>query len=82
LVELVWAPRARRELDKLDDATASRVRRALERFASSGRGDVVKLAGREESYRLRVGTYRAVFRYRGDDAIEVLQVAHRRNAYR
>jgi mRNA-degrading endonuclease RelE of RelBE toxin-antitoxin system len=55
---------------------------ALRRYAETEVGDVVKLRGLDPpEWRLRVGDYRVRFRRRGD-TLEVLHVAHRREAYR
>jgi mRNA interferase RelE/StbE len=48
-------------------------------FATSGKGDVKRLKGREGS-RLRVGDWRVIFQ-EDDGSIVVLAVGHRREIY-
>src|SRR5215213_681145 len=59
------------------------IRRAVRHYATTQRGDVRKLEGEQDRYRLRVGEYRVIFRY-GDGRliVVVLQVGHRRDVYR
>jgi mRNA interferase RelE/StbE len=77
---------ARRQLRSLERATAMRILQALTPLAEDPfrRGaDIRKLAGHGERYRLRVGDHRVI--YRIDDhelVIEVVEVGHRREAYR
>ena len=82
---LTYAPVALRRLRKLPrDAQAALVD-ALERYASIGVGDVIRLvAVRPPEYRLRVGDYRARFALTGaapSGAVDVLWVGDRREAY-
>jgi mRNA interferase RelE/StbE len=61
---------------------AARILAALDRYAAAGHGDVIHLQGRPD-YRLRIGTWRAVFHL--DQAarrIVVLTLAPRRDVYR
>lgn len=81
-LRLVWARRAERDARKLEADIYRRILLAVRRFAETGQGDVVLLAGiRPPEWRLRVGDYRVRFRLRGD-VLEVLRVAHRREVYR
>jgi mRNA-degrading endonuclease RelE of RelBE toxin-antitoxin system len=43
-------------------------------------GDIKKLAGKENKYRLRVGNYRVLFRFAGNQ-IQVYSVKDRKEAY-
>jgi mRNA-degrading endonuclease RelE of RelBE toxin-antitoxin system len=46
-------------------------------------GNVKQLEGFEPTlFRLRVGAWRIIYRKQGDDAIEVVRVRNRREAYR
>lgn len=70
---LVYTARALRDLKKLDKPTGARIVTALERYATTGHGDVKKLTDvAPPEYRLRVGDYRA--RFQRDDAAAVLTV--------
>ncbi len=56
---------------------------SVDRFVKTGSGDVKQLHGfHPPRYRLRIGDWRVVFRKRDPDAIELVRVRHRREAYR
>ena len=77
-----WTPRALKDAGALDEVPLARVRAALERLATTGHGDVVKLRGMDPpEYRLRVGDYRVRLRLRAD-VLEVLHVLPRGKSYR
>jgi len=67
---------------------ADRVRGTVNRLCATGEGDVRKIVGTDDQYRLRVGDYR--IRFINEPATEaeetdrpvVLRVLHRREAYR
>ncbi|HEY3235221.1 MAG TPA: type II toxin-antitoxin system RelE/ParE family toxin [Polyangiaceae bacterium] len=78
-----WAPRASKERERLDATTRARVLAAIERYAETSHGDVRRLQGTDDEYRLRVGDWRV--RFSIDTAtmtLKVLRVLHRREAYR
>ena len=78
----VLTPPAQQDLRRLDGTTRRRVRQTLRLYTDTGRGDVVKLQGRQDEWRLRVGEQRV--RFRRDTATQtvlVLRVRHRREAY-
>ena len=54
---VVWTREAEKDLARLDELTRHRIRRAVERFADVGHGDVRRLQGHDEEYRLRVGPW-------------------------
>lgn len=68
---------------KLPKNVQERIRTALRRLADSGQGDLKKMQGSANDWRLRVGDYRVIFR-REDDrlVILVLDLGHRREVYR
>ncbi|MBW3629313.1 MAG: type II toxin-antitoxin system RelE/ParE family toxin [Gemmatimonadetes bacterium] len=79
-----YAASARRDLKRLDFGVAARVIQALERLATSNRGDVARLTDvNPPEYRLRVGDWRVRFE-RNDltRTITVLRVLPRGDAYR
>ena len=79
----VWTRLAIEDLAKLDDPTVARIRSAVLRLATTRGGDVRKLTGLQERWRLRVGDWRILFRFERDSqAIIVLRVLNRRDAYR
>jgi mRNA interferase RelE/StbE len=74
---------ARRDLRRLDRRVAVRIIEALERLATTGQGDVQRLRGTTDEWRLRVGEWRVRFRYdTAADTIEVLHILPRGEAYR
>jgi mRNA interferase RelE/StbE len=74
---------ARRDLRCLDRPVAVRIVEALERLATTGQGDVQRLRGTTDEWRLRVGDWRVRFRYdTAADTIEVLHILPRGEAYR
>jgi mRNA interferase RelE/StbE len=82
-MQVVWTAPALRDLRRIDRQMAERIRQAVRRFATSQHGDVRKLEGQQDRYRLRAGEYRVIFRYEdGRLIIVVLQVGHRRDIYR
>lgn len=82
--QIIITPKARHELERLSPQTKSRVVESrFSGLAKEGRGDVVKLHGVSEVWRLRVGDWRV--RFRRDSpahAIVVLQVLPRGQGYR
>ena len=80
--EVLLAPSAQRDFKKLPPDTRDRIRAAMTVLAKGPRRGAQKLAG-EDSYRVRVGDYRIVYRV-DDSAREVLvaRIKHRREAYR
>ena len=78
-----FAPSAQRDLRRIERATAARIVQAIERYASSGYGDVKHLRGSGDEWRLRVGDWRVRFRFAdGGQIVEVLRVLPRGRAYR
>lgn len=72
-----------RDLDGLDRTTERRVRETLAHYAETGTGDVRKLSGRGNEWRLRVGDYRILFaRGETENILLVRGIRHRREAYR
>jgi mRNA interferase RelE/StbE len=68
-----------RQWCKLSADVRRRIDKRLTEFASSGKGDVKRLRGRQGA-RLRVGDWRVIF-YEADDEIVVVAVGHRREVY-
>jgi mRNA interferase RelE/StbE len=87
---VVWSRDAARTLGDLarrDPSRAASIRTHVRTYASTGVGDVRKLAGRSGEYRLRVGDWRLVFAFgtnpeTGDPIIFVLHLGNRRDIYR
>jgi mRNA interferase RelE/StbE len=82
LRQIQWTTQAQANLRAIEQATALRILHALARLVFTGEGDVKRLLDIDPpEFRLRVGDYRLRFRESGD-AIEIVSVKHRREAYR
>jgi mRNA interferase RelE/StbE len=76
-----WDASAARDLEGLDSPLSQRILSAVLRFAATGQGDIEKIRGTRDLFRLRVGEFR-VFFVRIDQVIRIRRVRHRRDAYR
>ena len=77
---LALSEAAREQLKALPKTTRRRIGLSITRLQTDLAGDVKKLTARDEEYRLRVGSYRVLFRLdRGE--IEVYAVKDRKDAY-
>ena len=65
----------------LDRLIQARITAALERLASTGHGDVKKLQGRPDDFRLRVGKWRVFFGLDTPGTILVTGIDNRGQAY-
>ena len=61
ITEIVFVSTARSDLNRLDRQVAQRVVRAVRRYAETGQGNIVRLRGSEDEFRLRVGDWRVRF---------------------
>jgi mRNA-degrading endonuclease RelE of RelBE toxin-antitoxin system len=77
-----WSAAARAELRAIDRETARSILQAVNRYLETGSGDVIKLQPPRSEFRLRVGDYRILFLRMDNQAIDVLHVRHRSEAYR
>jgi mRNA-degrading endonuclease RelE of RelBE toxin-antitoxin system len=80
-----WHPDARadlRELARRDPQLARRIQQRLTAYANTSQGDVRKLQGGGNRWRLRVGDWRVIFVFAPPGTITVLAIAPRRDAYR
>ncbi len=80
---VLWTPRALKDLRKLDPQAQARVVTAVDRYAETRVGDVLRLTDVEPpEWRLRIGDWRVRFRKDADRAILViLRVLPRDKAY-
>ena len=73
---------AQRDYERLTGETRALVLESMKALADDPRGQAEKLVG-EDSYRVRVGDYRIVFRVDGHAHEElVTRIKHRREVYR
>ena len=79
---VVLSTEAQADLVGLDHAVALRIVAAINRFATTGAGNVQGLRGiHPPEFRLRVGNWRVRFHDHGD-WIDILRVRNRKEAYR
>ena len=81
-MEIEWTDAALADLAALDKGMARRIQQAVERFATTGVGNVKRLQAIDPpEFRLRAGDYRV--RFHNDGAtMTILRVRNRREAYR
>ncbi len=80
---VIFSNEARDDIRAIDRETALRLLKALARFLETEAGNVKQLEGFDPPlFRLRIGDWRYIFRKSGEDAIEILRVRNRREAYR
>ena len=82
--QIEWKKSALRELKRLDRQVVPRIIAAVESLATHPLHDGVrKLQGSQQTYRLRVGTYRVIYElYESRLLVEIVRVRHRKDAYR
>ena len=77
------SPHALRDMRRLTLSARQRIFAALDLYVAERRGNVLKLHGRAEEWRLRVGDRRILFRPNLQDrVVVVLRVLPRGRAYR
>ncbi|HEY8020714.1 MAG TPA: type II toxin-antitoxin system RelE/ParE family toxin [Thermoanaerobaculia bacterium] len=84
IFEVRWQASARRDLKRLDPPVQKRLINAVDHFARTGEGDVVRLVNvMPPEYRLRVGDWRVRFAQDAERRLlDVLRVLWRDKAYR
>lgn len=82
-LRVVFSADARADIRAIDRDTAMRLLEGLARYLQTESGNAKQLHGFDPpQYRLRIGAWRVIFRRIGVDAIEVVRVRNRREAYR
>jgi mRNA interferase RelE/StbE len=80
---VVLTASAQRDLRRLDRPVAARILDAITRLAGTGQGDVTRLHGVADEWRLRVGDWRVRFRFDyATRTLAVLRILPRGQAYR
>jgi mRNA interferase RelE/StbE len=79
-----FAPSAARAFRKLESAVQRRIASAIDALALRPRpAGAVKLAGGDDTFRIRVGDYRVVYIVENRILrVVIVRVAHRKEAYR
>lgn len=81
--EVVWEHHAVADMRRLDRPIAARVHAAVRQLAETGRGDIKRLHGVTDEWRLRAGSWRVRLTFKWDDGvIVVLRALPRGEAYR
>jgi len=81
--EVRWTPQSMRDMKRLDPSVARRILDGVRRLANEQYGDVRKLAGYDDEYRLRIGDWRVRFTVDTQaKTLIVLRVLHRSDAYK
>ncbi len=82
--EVLLAPAAEKDLDKLPKSLFTRVTKELKSLAENPRPrGSRKIVGSMSDWRVRVGDYRIVYEIRENEKeIRVMRIKHRREAYR
>lgn len=82
--KIVWKQSARKELRKLPKEVVARIVDLVETLAETpAPPGARKLAGTENTYRVRAGDYRVVYSVAQDVlVVEVIRVGHRKEIYR
>ncbi len=82
--KIQWKRSAQKELAVLPKETIPKVLHVVEQLAENPFPvGVKKLAGTEQTYRVRVGTYRILYTVASLELIiEIIRVAHRKDVYR
>ncbi|MBI3210896.1 MAG: type II toxin-antitoxin system RelE/ParE family toxin [Candidatus Solibacter usitatus] len=79
---MVWSPKARADLRRIDRQTAMRILQAIDLYSRIGEGDVKSLQPPLTGRRLRVGDWRVIFTpVPGLEEIHIDEVRHRSDAY-
>jgi mRNA interferase RelE/StbE len=81
--KLVWTRPALRDMKKLDQRLAARIRAKVKTFAETGHGDIVKLTDVDPpEWRQRVGDWRVFLQPHAEPKeLHVLRVKKRDQAY-
>ncbi len=78
-----WTRPGERDLRRIDPPTQRRIHDAITRLAEQGHGDLRRLVGRDQQWRLRVGDHRVILQLDAAAHVAiVLRVRHRSDAYR
>ncbi len=78
-MEIKLKKRAQKYLDSVDEATRSKLYKALDRL-SRMEGDIVRLKGTQNRYRYKIEHYRILFEWvKGEIVITVIEINTRTN---
>jgi mRNA interferase RelE/StbE len=79
--QIVFSPTARRQFLNLDKHLQIRIKTGIQKLSVIPlKGDISKLKGRENQYRLRIGGWRIIFRL--TDIVQIIAILPRGQAYK
>jgi len=78
-MNITYSKRAIKVINGLDVPTKQRIKQGIEDIP---KGDIKRLQGHTELYRLRVGSFRVVFSYPDDETVLIESVAPRGSVYK
>lgn len=84
MYKITFEKNAKKEFDKLPLSIAHRIIKTVRSLAENPRpAKCIKLHGRENQYRVRVGDYRVLYIIKDNDLIVVIiKISHRKDVYR
>ena len=84
MYKVLFSKSAKKDLEKVNTVYLVSIDSHIKKLSENPRPfGCVKLAGSENSYRIRVGVYRIIYSIKDDIlVIEVIKIDHRRNVYR
>jgi mRNA interferase RelE/StbE len=67
-MEVRLHPKVQKAIDKINEPDYTRIDKALEKLEEEPpKGDIIRLSGKNDEYRLRIGDYRLLFKYKTDE---------------
>ena len=81
MFEIKWEEKTIHFLDKLDFSVSSRIVKKINQLKENPFSKDVKRLKESDSFRLRVGDYRAIFDIQGN-TIRIIKIGHRKNIYK
>ena len=78
-MEITYSKKAVKVIEGMDRTTKQRIRAAIERLPD---GDVKRLQGQIDAYRLRVGGWRVLYSFPDDGIILIEKIAPRGEVYK
>ncbi|MCL2030230.1 MAG: type II toxin-antitoxin system RelE/ParE family toxin [Oscillospiraceae bacterium] len=78
-MEIILSKQAHKTIRAMDAATRRRVRLGIQQLPQ---GSVKPLRGAPGHYRLRVGDWRILFLYEGQDTVRITKITPRGDAYK
>ena len=78
-MKITYAKLARKSLERLDTPTKQRIRQGIHGIPS---GDIKRLRGHTDLFRLRVGDWRVLFSYPDTETVLIERISPRGEAYK